>query len=218
MSELPAAYICHLRLTCPATPLPCWGAAWRNLVACKRQQQEDQAALVEAVCQHVQRWRLRRLLRAWQQHAAGCGAGRQLLERMACAAQRREVASAFAAWSAHTARQRERLAAFCSSAATRRAQRAQRGAFHAWRLQVEDERGACLQLQHARQVLARRRLHAALRGWQDWRRQRADRRARWDATIAYMVQRGAALRLDAALAAWQEHVAQQKERRAVFYK
>lgn len=186
-------------------------------MSCRRQQEADQAALTEAVCQHMQRWRTRRLLHTWQQHAASCGQGRLLLERMACQADRRAVAAVFGAWRAQVASQRERLAAFSAQVAVRQAQRAQRAAFQSWRLLVDDEYGARLQLQHAQQVLARLRLRQVLGAWREWQVQRADRRQRWEATISYMRQRGAAIAVDAAFSGWQEHVAHQREKRALFY-
>lgn len=56
-----------------------------------------------------------------------------------------------------------------------------------------------------------------MQAWQDWQQQRADRRERWEATIAYMQQRRAAIRIDAAFAAWQQYVEVQKEERALLY-
>jgi len=56
-----------------------------------------------------------------------------------------------------------------------------------------------------------------VQAWQEWQQQRADRRERWEATIAYMQQRRAAIRIDAAFAAWQQYVEVQKEERALLY-
>lgn len=56
-----------------------------------------------------------------------------------------------------------------------------------------------------------------LQAWQEWQQQRANRRERWDATIAYMQQRRAAIRTDAVFVAWQQHVELQKEKRALLY-
>ncbi len=56
-----------------------------------------------------------------------------------------------------------------------------------------------------------------MQAWQEWQQQRADRRERWEATIAYMQQRRAAIRIDAAFAAWQQYVEVQKEERALLY-
>ncbi|KAL4431049.1 hypothetical protein ABPG75_006305 [Micractinium tetrahymenae] len=191
--------------------------AWRDMVAFRRQQEEDAAALLDAVCQHMQRWRLRRLLRAWQQHSASCAQGRAALERMAVQADRRAASQALGAWRAHVARRGERLASLAALVATRQRQRAQQAVFDAWQQQTDDRCGARLQEQHAAQVLARLRLRQVFLAWQGWHRERADRRRRWESTLAYMRQRGYALRLDAAFAAWLEHVAEQREQRAIFF-
>lgn len=116
------------------------------------------------------------------------------------------------------AQRRERLCSLGALVATRQRQRTQQAAFDAWRLWTEDRCGARMQEQHARQVLGRLRLQYVLRAWLDLQRERADRRRRWEATIAYMQQRRTALRLDAAFAAWQEYVGEQREERAAFFK
>lgn len=57
----------------------------------------------------------------------------------------------------------------------------------------------------------------SLQAWREWQQQRADRRERWEATIAYMRQRGAAIRADATFAAWRQYVELRKEKRALLY-
>lgn len=152
---------------CLAYPFIPWpphpAAAWQDLVAYRRQQEADAAALDEVVQQHMQRWRLRRMLRFWQAHGAGCAAGRQALQRMAAGAERRAVAGAFAAWRTLVAQRHERLASLTALVAARRRQNAQQAAFQGWRLQVDDSYGARLQAQHAQQVLGRLRLRSVLR-------------------------------------------------------
>lgn len=56
-----------------------------------------------------------------------------------------------------------------------------------------------------------------MQAWQEWQQQRADRRERWEATIAYMQQRRAAIHSDAVFAAWQQYVEMRKEKRALLY-
>lgn len=109
------------------------------------------------------RWRLRRLLRFWQAHTAGCAAGRQALERMATGAEQRAVSAAFTAWRSLVAQRQERLASLTALVASRQRQRAQQAAFQGWRLLVDDSYGARLQAQHAQQVLGRLRLRSIFR-------------------------------------------------------
>lgn len=165
----------------------------------------------------MQRWRLRRLLRGWQAHAAGCAAGRQALLRMGSQTERRAVADAFGAWRTCVAARQQRLASLTALVASRERQRCQASAFSAWRVAVDDSHGVRLQEQHAASVLARLRMRHVLLAWQDWQQQRADRRQRWEAAIAYMAQRRAVIHLDAAFGAWAEYVAVQREERALFY-
>lgn len=188
------------------------------MVAFRRQQEEDVAALLDAVCQHMQRWRLRRLMRAWQQHSARCARGRAALQRMAAQADRRMASHALGAWHAHLAHRRERLGSLAVLVAGRQRQRAQQAVFDAWRQQTDDRCGGRLQQRHAAQVLARLRLRQVLLAWLDWRHERVDRRRRWEAAIAHVRQRGNVLRLDASFAAWLEHVAEQREQRAIFFR
>jgi hypothetical protein len=164
----------------------------------------------------MQRWRLSRLLRAWQHQAAGCAAGRALLLRMAAQADGRARGAAFAAWRAHASGQRARLAAFEATAAVRHAQHAQRDALLCWRGHADDRHGSRLQLAHARQVLARRRVHAALRTWLHWQQHRAERRLRWQEAAALLRQRCAAMALGAAFAGWRDQAAAHREQRLVF--
>lgn len=187
-------------------------------MAFRRQQEDDAAALLEAVCQHMQRWRLRGLVRAWQQHTACCTQGRAALQRMAAQADRQATSQAFGAWRAHLAHRRERLASLTTLVTTRQRQRAQQAAFDAWRQQTDDRCGVRMQERHAAQVVARLRLRQVLLAWQRWQHQRADRRQRWDAAIAHMRQRGNLLRMDAAFASWLEHVAELREQRAIFFR
>lgn len=154
---------CPLLLCPPLSAFAYCSAAWQDLVAYRRQQEADAAALDEAVQQHMLRWRLRRMLRFWQAHVAGCAAGRQALQRMAIAAERQAVASAFTAWRTVVAQRRERLASLTALVASRQRHRAQQAAFQGWCLQVDDSYGARLQAQHAQQVLGRLRLRAVFR-------------------------------------------------------
>lgn len=172
---------------------------------------------MEAVCQHMQRWRLRRFVRAWQAHTAGCAAGRQALLRMGAQAERRSVVDAFSAWRTCVAARQQRLASLTALVAVRQRQRCQSTAFTTWRVAVDDGHGARLQEQHAAAVLGRLRVRHVLLAWQGWQQQRADRRQRWEDTIAYMAQRRAVIRLDATFGAWADMAAEKREERALFY-
>eukprot|EP00887_Chlorella_sp_A99_P005659 scaffold1.g5659.t1 len=193
-------------------------AAWRELVAAKRQQAAAEAAVGAAVRQHMQRWRLRRLLGAWQGAAAAARQARALLVCMARRADRAAVAACFSGWREHMARQQERVAAFEALVALRQCQVAQREAFHAWRAQTEDAHGGRLQLTAARQVLARVRLGQAFAAWRSWQLARADRRRRWEATVEHMRRRAALVLLGVAMDAWQEWCAYRREQRDLFFR
>ena len=127
------------------------------------------------------------------------------------------MGGAFGAWRACVAQRQQRLASLTALVATRQCQRTQQAAFQGWRLLVDDTYGARLQAQHARQVLARSRLRHVLLAWRGAAAQRADRRERWDATVAYMRQRTDAIHMDSAFAAWQGHVSYRREERALLY-
>lgn len=204
----------------PAIPRPSPNhqhTAWQEYVAVKREAAADAAALEEAVGQHMLRWRLRRMLRSWQASVAGCAAGRAVLLRMGDQAERRAVAEAFSAWRACVAARQQRLSSLKALVAVRQRHDCAATAFAGWRTAVEDRHGTRLQAAHAAAVLSRMRQRHVLLAWLEWRRQRADRRERWEAAIAYMRQRRATLRLDTAFGAWQEVVEEHKEQRALFY-
>lgn len=185
VSQRSVCFVRTFALTCP--PCPLFGsAAWQDLAAYRREAEAEAAALDEAVSQHMQRWRMRRLLREWQRHAAGCTAGRANLQRMAAQAERRAAAEAFGAWRALVAQRTQRLSSLAALVAARQRQRDQAAAFASWRLLVEDQHGARLQERHARGVLARLRLQHAFQAWRGWRQERADRRERWEEIVEHM--------------------------------
>lgn len=193
-------------------------AAWRALVALGREEAEAAAAREAAAVQHLKRWRLRRALGAWRACAERARQARQLLARMARQAALATLAACFAAWHGHVAGQRARVAALAKQVAVRQQAAALRQAFASWRVQTDDQQGLRMQLSHAHQLLARRRLGQAFQAWRGWQLTKADRRQRWEATVQYMQRRVGLIRASWAFGLWQEWCAFRRQQRELFYR
>jgi hypothetical protein len=155
--------------------------AWQALASAQVQETAWQDERAAAAKQHMVRWRVLGLLRAWRERTADCTAARQLLGRLAQERQQQAACSAFYGWRACVAQRAQRMHSMEVLLAAHRTGDALAGCFGAWRCVVEDAHGLQIKGAQVKRMLARRRTHLVFGRWLGACRDLADARRQSDA-------------------------------------